>query len=206
MARSKMNNAQRIQKLLDVIKSLDEQDMKDYISSFIPYLELVSADDFEDAARHHHNPRVVFAYTVRPEHCNRLGNMHGGATATLFDFGTSLAMALLPEAKPTPENTDAAGNASSESSEGESGEDEDEDEDVIRSWQRLGVSRTLAVTYVRPAPCNSEVLLECEQVHAGKRMSSLRGVLRRRRDGAVLATCEHGKVILEPEYVPSPKL
>lgn len=153
-------------------------------------MSLVSADDFETAAVHHHPPRVVFRYTVQPEHCNRLGNMHGGATAALFDFSTSLAMALVPTEEP--------GSAASS--------DESDEEKLLRSWQRLGVSRTLAVTYVRPAPMGSEVLVECEQVHAGKRMSSLRGVLRRAKDGAVLATCEHGKVILDPEEVPSPKL
>ncbi|CAK7234410.1 hypothetical protein SBRCBS47491_008939 [Sporothrix bragantina] len=203
MAGSKMNNFQRVQKLLDLIKNLDENNMKDYVSSFIPFLELVSADDFEEAARHHHNPRLVFSYTVQPEHCNRLGNLHGGATATLFDFCTSLANALLPERSVDEKavETDAAGNADA-GDEGESAEDQD----IFRSWRRLGVSRTLAVTYVRPAPCLGEVLIECEQVHSGKRMASLRGVLRRRKDGAVLATCDHGKVILEPEAVPSPKL
>ncbi|CAK7228005.1 hypothetical protein SCUCBS95973_006736 [Sporothrix curviconia] len=198
MAGSKMNNFQRIQKLLDLIKDLDESYTKDYVSSFIPFLELVSADDFEEAARHHHPRRIVFAYTVQPEHCNRLGNMHGGATATLFDFCTSLATALLPEKK-SAKDTGDAGDA------GDKGESA-KDQDIFKSWRRLGVSRTLAVTYVRPAPCLGEVLIECEQVHTGKRMASLRGVLRRRKDGAVLATCDHGKVILEPEAVPSPKL
>lgn len=175
-------------------------------------MTLVSADDFETAANHHHPPRIVFGYTVQPEHCNRMGNMHGGATATLFDFCTSLAMALAPTSPTqTPKadakgeegvpDTDAAGNATSD---GADDDDDDDEEDVIKSWRRLGVSRTLAVTYVRPAPSGGAVLIECEQVHAGKRLSSLRGVLRRARDGAVLATCEHGKVILDLEDVPVP--
>jgi acyl-coenzyme A thioesterase 13 len=159
----------------------------------------VSADDFETAARHHHPPRIVFGYTVQPEHCNRMNNMHGGATAALFDFCTSLAMALAPSSPNDAAlpQTDAAGNVEIEN-------DDDDEEDIIKSWRRLGVSRTLAVTYVRPAPVGGDVLIECEQVHAGKRLSSLRGVLRRARDGAVLATCEHGKVILDPEDVPVP--
>lgn len=158
----------------------------------------MSADDFETAANHHHPPRIVFGYTVQPEHCNRMNNMHGGATAALFDFCTSLAMTLAPSSpkEATSAQTDAAGNVVDDES--------DDEEDIIKSWRRLGVSRTLAVTYVRPAPNGGAVLIECEQVHAGKRLSSLRGVLRRAKDGAVLATCEHGKVILDPEDVPVP--
>ncbi|KAL1891386.1 hypothetical protein Sste5346_007649 [Sporothrix stenoceras] len=200
MAGSKMTNAERITKLLEMISGLDEAGMKDFTSSFIPHLTLVSADDFETAANHHHPPRIVFGYTVQPEHCNRMNNMHGGATATLFDFCTSLAMALAPSSprEATTPQTDAAGNVADDDS------SDDDEEDIIKSWRRLGVSRTLAVTYVRPAPNDAQVLIECEQVHAGKRLSSLRGVMRRAKDGAVLATCEHGKVILDLADVPVP--
>lgn len=150
------------------------------MTQFQPHLTLVSADDYNHDASHHDHPHVVFGYTVQPENCNRLGNMHGGATATLFDFCTSLALALA--ATPAPGTADANADA-------------DGEEELVQSWRRLGVSRTLAVTYVRPAPSGMEVLIDCEQLHAGRRMSSLRGVLRRRSDGAVLATCEHGKVV-----------
>ncbi len=37
------------------------------------------------------------------------------------------------------------------------------------------------------------MLVESEVVHAGKRLCSLTGVMKRERDGAVMATCEHGK-------------
>jgi acyl-coenzyme A thioesterase 13 len=39
-----------------------------------------------------------------------------------------------------------------------------------------------------------ELELESEVVHAGRRLATIRGTLRRRRDGAVVATAEHGKV------------
>ena len=40
--------------------------------------------------------------------------------------------------------------------------------------------------------------IECEVVHAGKRLCSLVGVMKRESDGAVLCTCEHGKVSIDP--------
>merc|ERR1711964_631568 len=112
------------------------------------------------------NPgRTVFSYTVQPSHCNRLGNLHGGCTSTIFDFCTTAALA--PIAKPG-------------------------------FWAYAGVSRTLNVTYIRPVPLGEKVLIESEVVHAGKRLCSLMGTIKRASDGAVLATCEHGKVSIDP--------
>lgn len=65
-------------------------------------------------------------------------------------------------------------------------------------WMYLGVSRTLNVTYLRPAPVGEEVLIECEIVQAGKRMCTLRGVMRRKSDGQILSICEHGKASIDP--------
>ncbi|KAH7314072.1 HotDog domain-containing protein [Rhexocercosporidium sp. MPI-PUGE-AT-0058] len=112
------------------------------------------------------NPgRTVFSYTVQPSHCNRLGNLHGGCTSTIFDMCTTAALA--PIAQPG-------------------------------FWVFAGVSRTLNVTYIRPVPVGEKVLIESEVVHAGKRLCSLMGVIRRASDGAVMATCEHGKVSIDP--------
>ena len=66
-------------------------------------------------------------------------------------------------------------------------------------WAYAGVSRTLNCTYLRPVPAGEEVEIECEVVHAGVRNVALRGVMRRRRDRAVLVTCEHGKASVDPE-------
>lgn len=41
------------------------------------------------------HPSVTFAFTVEPEHTNGLGNLHGGAAASLLDFCTSMALVLV---------------------------------------------------------------------------------------------------------------
>jgi acyl-coenzyme A thioesterase 13 len=69
-------------------------------------------------------------------------------------------------------------------------------------WQYGGVSRTLNVTYLRPVPVGTIVDVECEIIHAGQRLSSLRGVMRIAMSdgtkGPVLATCEHAKFNTDP--------
>jgi uncharacterized protein (TIGR00369 family) len=60
-------------------------------------------------------------------------------------------------------------------------------------WDTGHVSRTLNCTYLRPAPEGSELLVECETVHLGKSLAHLKGVIRRKSDGSVCYTCEHGK-------------
>lgn len=56
------------------------------------------------------------------------------------------------------------------------------------------MSRTLTVTFLRPLLLGEEVRIESEAVHAGKRMASLRGVMRRVSDGEVCLVCVHDKV------------
>ncbi|KAJ9149029.1 hypothetical protein NKR23_g4537 [Pleurostoma richardsiae] len=140
-------------------------DSHDWMSALLPHLTLLSASPSGP------HPSLAFAFTVQPQHCNRLGNLHGGCAATLFDYCTSLPLAL-----------------------------------VCRPgfWAFLGVSRTLAVTYLRPVPCGETVRVECEVVHLGRRLCSLKGTIRREGDGegggggAVMATCEHGKFNTDP--------
>jgi uncharacterized protein (TIGR00369 family) len=109
---------------------------------------------------------VVFEFTVEASHTNRLGNLHGGCTATLFDICTTVALA--PIAKPG-------------------------------FWAYAGVTRTLNVTYLRPMVEGEEIILECEVVHAGKRLCTIKGMMKRKSDGAITAICEHGKASIDPE-------
>jgi len=60
-------------------------------------------------------------------------------------------------------------------------------------WINGGVTRTLSVTYLRPAPEGEDLLLECEIVSAGNKLALTRGVLKRERDGAIISTCDHDK-------------
>lgn len=64
-------------------------------------------------------------------------------------------------------------------------------------WLNAGVSRNLLCTYIRPAPEGEELLLDCEIVHVGKSLALLKGVLKRKRDGAVISTCEHNKAFVD---------
>ncbi|KAI1058827.1 hypothetical protein LB507_003784 [Fusarium sp. FIESC RH6] len=132
----------------------------DWMNTLIPHLELVSSN-VEGP-----HPSCVFSYTVQPDNCNRLQNLHGGCAATLFDWCTTLPVALVN--KPG-------------------------------FWQHLGVSRTLNVTYMRPVPVGTEVLIECSITQIGRKLASLHGSMRRRKDNLLLATAEHGKVNIDAD-------
>lgn len=69
-------------------------------------------------------------------------------------------------------------------------------------WINGGVSRTLTVNYLRPAPMDTEMELEAEVVAAGKSLALTRGVLKRASDGVPVSTCEHSKaaVPVKPQY------
>jgi acyl-coenzyme A thioesterase PaaI-like protein len=60
-------------------------------------------------------------------------------------------------------------------------------------WRMLGVSRTLTVSYLAPVFVGDEVLIECEIVQVGKRLATIKGLIKKTGDNLIVATCEHGK-------------
>ncbi|KAL2147796.1 hypothetical protein VTI28DRAFT_5568 [Corynascus sepedonium] len=155
-----LKSEERVQVLISQFAAkVDQPDDPEWTKTLFPYLVLHSV---KPEGPH---PSVTFRFTVQPQHCNRLNNLHGGCTASIFDFCTSTPLAIV--ARPG-------------------------------YWSYLGVSRTLNTTYLRPAPAGSEVVVECEIVQIGQRLCSLRGTMRRVSDGAIVATCEHGKVNTDP--------
>lgn len=63
-------------------------------------------------------------------------------------------------------------------------------------WDTFGVSRTLTVSFLRPLPANSKVLVDCEVVAAGKRMVNIMGTMKT-ADGKICVTCVHDKAAVE---------
>ncbi|EGC42689.1 thioesterase [Histoplasma capsulatum var. duboisii H88] len=62
-----------------------------------------------------------------------------------------------------------------------------------------GVTRTLNVKFVRPAPMGVEVRIVNELVHAGKRLALVRSEISRVDTGEVCVIGEHDKVNTDPE-------
>ncbi|EXJ74996.1 uncharacterized protein A1O5_01692 [Cladophialophora psammophila CBS 110553] len=60
-------------------------------------------------------------------------------------------------------------------------------------WWFGGVSRTLLITYLRPVRQNMDLLIECEVLQQGARLSTIRGEMRDKRTGQLLSVAEHNK-------------
>ncbi|KAK3052077.1 hypothetical protein LTR09_006669 [Extremus antarcticus] len=66
-------------------------------------------------------------------------------------------------------------------------------------WSLFGTTRSLNLTYLRPAAEGEMLRMECEVVHAGKRLCLIKAVLMRERDRAIISTCEHQKYNNDPD-------
>jgi acyl-coenzyme A thioesterase 13 len=68
-------------------------------------------------------------------------------------------------------------------------------------WESLGASRNLNVTYLKPPVEGDDCIIEAEVVQIGKRLAMTRGVMKRAKDGVLLAICEHQKYMAnKPHY------
>ncbi|EGP92028.1 uncharacterized protein MYCGRDRAFT_18903, partial [Zymoseptoria tritici IPO323] len=60
-------------------------------------------------------------------------------------------------------------------------------------WDGREVTRNLQINYFRPVPVSEKIRIECEIVNAGKRLATVRGLMKRDSDGTLLASCLHDK-------------
>lgn len=108
--------------------------------------------------------RAVFTMSNAPVFSNRMGNMHGGAVAMIYDMCTTMCAA--PLARPG-------------------------------FWVFGGVSRTLSITFLRPVRPGMRLLIECEILQQGQRLSTITGVMKDADSGVVLSVAEHNKASIE---------
>jgi acyl-coenzyme A thioesterase 13 len=70
-------------------------------------------------------------------------------------------------------------------------------------WEFGGVSRVLTVTYLRPIPKDSEILIVCEVVQVGKALVTIQARIYRKDGMVLLATGEHNKAAVDIKSRPS---
>lgn len=122
------------------------------------HISVVSATKTGDRAT------AVFEMKATPEFSSRMGNMHGGAIALIYDMCTTMTAAPLAR------------------------------EDF---WWFGGVSRSLSITFLRPVRQNMEILIECEILQQGSRLSTIRGQMRDKSTGSLLSVAEHNKASID---------
>lgn len=137
-------------------------------------------------------PRVTTRLKITPSLCNSMGNLHGGATATIFDNFTTVPLALVRREG----FWDMMGvsrtlsvtylNAVKE------GEEVEVEGQLVTIGKRLG-ELVGSREYLRLSREQFLILLAAH----------IRGTMRRVRDGVIVATAEHDKVSIE---VPKSKL
>ncbi|KAK3353511.1 HotDog domain-containing protein [Lasiosphaeria hispida] len=85
-----LRGAERVHELTRmVVEKAKLPDDHEWTNILLPHLDIVSTSETLP------HPKVVFRFTVHPHHSNRLGNLHGGCIATLFDYCTTMPLALV---------------------------------------------------------------------------------------------------------------
>ncbi|KJY00968.1 hypothetical protein TI39_contig307g00065 [Zymoseptoria brevis] len=71
-------------------------------------------------------------------------------------------------------------------------------------WESMGASRDLNVSYLKPPVEGDDCLIEAEVIQIGKRLAMTRGIMKREKDGVLLAICQHQKYMAnKPHYDPT---
>ncbi|KAJ3520655.1 hypothetical protein NM208_g13620 [Fusarium decemcellulare] len=146
-----------------------------YLDSYQASVPGSEAEGFDDKLMREHlqlisalssNEKTTVSFLLRPgpNLLNRLGNVHGGAVALVYDMCTTMCTAPIARKG---------------------------------FWQFGGVSRSLAVTYLRPVKADMEILIECEVLQIGTRLATIRGQMRDRLTGNLLSVAEHHKASIE---------
>ncbi|KAL2834153.1 HotDog domain-containing protein [Aspergillus pseudoustus] len=149
----------RIQAYIDSYDAPDMKGHKGFDEDFMrKHIKL------ENAWSDGQSAKAVFFLKVVPEYSNRMGNMHGGAMAMIYDMCTTMCAAPLAR------------------------------DDF---WVFGGVSRTLSVTYLRPVRSSMDILIECEVLQQGRRLTTIRGQMKDKSDGSLLSVAEHNKASIE---------
>ena len=131
--------------------------------------------------------RVTTRFTVTPSMCNAMGNLHGGATATIFDNCTTVPVALMRkewfwEVAGVSRTLNVVYLAPAQV-----GEEIEVVGELVSIGKRLGMHALLDARSCRVHLLNTFF-----------RLAHTRGTMTRLRDGVIVATAEHDKVNIDP--------
>jgi acyl-coenzyme A thioesterase PaaI-like protein len=82
----------RIRRFIQMMVDLEKDpDKRSWMAELMPHLTVVSSSP----ATPHKGPTLIIRFEVKHIHSNAIGNLQGGCAATVFDYCSSLALALV---------------------------------------------------------------------------------------------------------------